>query len=227
VDVRIIAATHQNLEALMRQGRFREDLFYRLDVLRIVLPPLRERAEDIPELALHFLRFYSERMNKQVSGIDEDAMVRLKAYPWPGNIRQLENAIQHAVVVAEKSQVTIDELPAELHADLPSSTPLVYRPATDPAAFADEESLLDEKLRDVAEHWSPVLAPPPAPSSIVTPPALMSVIQSERAERERREREKLVRALAAAGGNKAEAARALGMARSTFISRLKRLGLVT
>jgi transcriptional regulator with GAF, ATPase, and Fis domain len=225
VDVRIIAATHQDLELLMRQGRFRKDLFYRLDVLRIVLPPLRERAEDIPELALHFLRFYSDRMRKQVSGIDEDAMVRLKAYPWPGNIRQLENAIQHAVVVAEKSEVTIDELPAELHADPLSLPPLVYQPATDPSPFPDDVSALEEKLRDVADHWSPLLAPPPAPSSIVAPPALMSVIQNQRAERERREREKLVRALAAAGGNKAEAARALGMARSTFISRLKRLGL--
>ncbi len=227
VDVRIIAATHQDLEALMRQGRFRQDLFYRLDVLRVVLPPLRERAEDIPELALHFLRYYSERMNKQVSTIDDDAMVRLKGHSWPGNIRQLENAIQHAVVVAEKSQVTIDELPAELHADPLSLTPLVYRPATDLSPFADETSPLDEKLREVADHWSPLLAPPPASSSIVVPPALTSVIQNERAERERREKEKLVRALAAAGGNKAEAARALGMARSTFISKLKRLGLLT
>jgi transcriptional regulator with GAF, ATPase, and Fis domain len=225
VDVRIIAATHQDLETLMRQGRFRQDLFYRLDVLRIMLPPLRERAEDIPELALHFLRFYSERMNKHVTGIDDDAMACLKAYSWPGNIRQLENAIQHAVVVAEKAEVTRDELPADLLADPLSLTHLVYGPAINSSPSSDENAL-DERLREVTDHWSPLLASPPASSGIVAPPALMSVIQSERAERERRELETLVRALAASGGNKAEAARALGMARSTFISRLKRLGLI-
>jgi transcriptional regulator with GAF, ATPase, and Fis domain len=219
VDVRIVAATHQDLETLMRQGRFRQDLFYRLNVLPILLPPLRDRPEDIPELALHFLRFYSERMNKQVDGIDDDALARLKAHSWPGNIRQLENAIQHAVVVAEKPLVTVDELPAELQAEPLPFAPLAYRPAVAAdAAFEDEESPLDKKIREAADHWSP-------PSGIVAPPGLLSIVQNQRAERERREREKLVRALAAAGGNKAEAARDLGMARSTFISRLKRLGL--
>jgi transcriptional regulator with GAF, ATPase, and Fis domain len=225
VDVRIVAATHQDLETLMRQGRFRQDLFYRLNVLPIVLPPLRQRAEDIPELALHFLRVYSQRMNKQVDGIDDDALARLKGHPWPGNIRQLENAIQHAVVVAEKPLVTVDELPADLHADPLPFTPLPYRSVADTdASFEDEESILDEQIREVADHWSPLLSAP-LPSSGIVAPGLLSVIQNERTERERRERELLVRALAAAGGNKAEAARALGMARSTFISRLKRLGL--
>jgi transcriptional regulator with GAF, ATPase, and Fis domain len=211
VDVRILAATHQDLEALMRQGRFREDLFYRLNVLPIHLPPLRERAEDIPELALHFLRLYNARMNKQVAGIDDDALALLKAYPWPGNIRQLENAIQHAVVIAEKPLVTIEELPPELRAA--------------PSVFADEQSLLDDEVREATDHWSPLSAYTPPSSGIMVPPNLMSAIQNERAERERRERDRLVRALAAAGGNKAEAARALGMARTTFLSRLKRLGL--
>ncbi len=211
VDVRILAATHQDLETLMRQGKFREDLFYRLNVLPIYLPPLRDRAEDIPELAQHFLRIYSARMNKQVVSIDDDALALLKAYSWPGNIRQLENAIQHAVVIAEKSQVTIEELPAELRA-LPS-------------VFEDEQSSLDDEVRQATDHWSPLSVYTPPPSGIMAPPTLMSAIQNERAERERRERERLVRALAAAGGNKAEAARALGMARTTFLSRLKRLGL--
>jgi transcriptional regulator with GAF, ATPase, and Fis domain len=211
VDVRIIAATHQDLETLMRQGRYRDDLFYRLNVLPILLPPLRERVEDIPELALHFLRLYSARMNKQVTGIDDDALGLLKSYPWPGNIRQLENAIQHAVVIAEKPLVTIDELPAELR--------------TMPSVFEDEQSPLDDEVREATDHWLPLSAYTPASSSIMAPPTLMSAIQNERAERERRERDRLVRALAAAGGNKAEAARALGMARTTFLSRLKRLGL--
>jgi len=225
-DVRIIAATHQHLETLMRQGRFREDLFYRLNVLEIRLHPLRERVEDIPELALHFLRFYSQRMNKQVTSIDDDALFRLKGYPWPGNIRQLENAIQRAVVIAENSEVTLAELPAELRGEPLPLPPLTYQPAAGPGGgLQDEKSPLDEKLREVSEHWSPLFVSPSAPSGIVAPPGLMTAIQNERADRERRERETLVRALAAAAGNKAEAARALGMARSTFISRLKRLGL--
>jgi transcriptional regulator with GAF, ATPase, and Fis domain len=209
-DVRILAATHQDLEALMRQRRFRDDLFYRLNVLPIHLPPLRERAEDIPELALHFLRLYNARMNRQVTGIDDDALALLKTYPWPGNIRQLENAIQRAVVIAEKALVTIEELPAELRVA--------------PSLFTDEQSPLDDEVREATDHWSPLSVYTP-PSGIMAPPTLMSAIQNERAERERRERDRLVRALAAAGGNKAEAARALGMARTTFLSRLKRLGL--
>src|SRR6185312_15636371 len=108
-----VAATHQDLETLSRQGRFRQDLFFRLDVLRIALPPLRERVEDIPELALHFLRVYSQRMNKPGASIDDDAMAHLKAFSWPGNIRQLENVIQRAIVVAEKPLVTVEELPDE------------------------------------------------------------------------------------------------------------------
>ena len=221
VDVRIIAATHQNLENLMQQGRFRDDLFYRLNVLFIELPPLRERAEDVPELALHFLRQYNERMSKQVQGIDDDAMTRLKAYPWPGNIRQLENVVQRAVVVADKPMVTVEDLPAEFHIDP------FHLAALDIASNHDGvDSPAAEGLRETSDHWSPLLSPPPPSSGIVaTPPALLSAIQGERAERDRRERELLVRALAAAAGNKAEAARALGMARSTFISRLKRLGL--
>jgi transcriptional regulator with GAF, ATPase, and Fis domain len=197
VDVRIIAATHQDLEALIRGGRFREDLFYRLNVFPIAVPPLRARAEDVPELALHFLQMYAQRSGKEMTGIDDDAMVRLRGYPWPGNIRQLENVIERAVVIAEGPVVTEDDLPEEVL----SAT-----------VGADETAL--EEVDDDNGMW------PAGP-----PTALASVVQSARAERERREREQLVRALAAAGGNKAVAARALGVARSTLVSRLKRLGL--
>src|SRR5207302_7716805 len=85
VDVRIITATHQNLEELIRQGRFREDLFYRLNVFPIEVPPLRDRSEDIPELAQHFLRQFGYREANPVTTIDDDALVALKAYHWPGN----------------------------------------------------------------------------------------------------------------------------------------------
>jgi transcriptional regulator with GAF, ATPase, and Fis domain len=213
VDVRIIAATHQDLDALMRQGRFRTDLFFRLNVLPIMLPPLRDRAEDIPELALYFLRLYGQRMNKRLTGIDDEALARLKAYAWPGNIRQLESYIQRAVIDADKPIVTVEELPAELHADPFQLASVTYPSSVGadlPTALGNENA---GHIQGVSDHWSPILS---------APPGLMSSIQSERV---RREREVFVRALAATGGNKAEAARALGMARSTFISRLKRLGL--
>jgi transcriptional regulator with GAF, ATPase, and Fis domain len=231
VDVRIIAATHQDLETLMRQGRFRQDLFFRLNVLPIVLPPLRDRAEDIPELALYFLRLYNLRMNKQLTSIEDDAMARLKAYAWPGNIRQLENVIERAVVIADKPMITVAELPAELHADPHELTTLLSSPSSEGADY--RSSLLGEDnqsdsslLPGVSDRWSSSFPIPlPKPGIVSTPHGLSSVIKSKRAERERRERELFVRALAAAAGNKAEAARALGLARSTFISRLKRLGL--
>jgi transcriptional regulator with GAF, ATPase, and Fis domain len=212
VDVRILAATHQNLETLMQENRFRQDLFFRLNVLPIVLPALRERAEDIPELALYFLRLQCQRMNKTIVGIDDDAMCRLKGCAWPGNIRQLENVIERAVVVAESTQITVAELPPELHAEPFPFTPMPYR---------SSESI-DVAIRDAGQHWSPSSADT---GIVATPSAMLAAIQNELAERDRREREKFVRALAAAGGNKAEAARALGLKRSTFISRLKRLGL--
>jgi transcriptional regulator with GAF, ATPase, and Fis domain len=191
VDVRLIAATHQDLERLMEEGRFREDLYYRLNVISIAVPPLRERREDIPELALHFLRLHRQRCGKSVTQIDDDALVLLKAHPWPGNIRQLENVIERAVVVAEGPTITAAELPAELVE-------------------------VCQGLADSAPVW---------PNANGKDSIASSGIRMERSDRERRERERLVRALAAANGNKAEAARALGLARSTLVSRLKKLGL--
>src|SRR5262249_8309767 len=114
VDVRIIAATHQDLEALIQQGRFREDLFYRLNVFPIFVPPLRERPEDIPELATHFMRLSAQRCRKEVTQMDDDVLAILKSYAWPGNIRHLENVIERAVVITEGPVVSVHELPHEL-----------------------------------------------------------------------------------------------------------------
>jgi transcriptional regulator with GAF, ATPase, and Fis domain len=191
VDVRIVAATHQDLERLIQKGRFRDDLFYRLNVLPIRVPPLRERVEDIPELAIHFLRLHARRGGKAVTSIDDDALALLKSYPWPGNIRQLENVIERAVVIADGPEVTPAELPPELH-DAADDTPVVNE-------TNGERDPYSEILTNTSADF--------------------------RSELGRSEREHLVRALAAAGGNKAEAARALGIARSTLLSRLKRLGL--
>jgi DNA-binding NtrC family response regulator len=217
--VRVIAATHQDLEALMRQGRFREDLLFRLNVFPITLPALRERVEDVPELALHFLRLYAQKAGKAIGGLDDDALAALKAYRWPGNVRQLENVIERAVVVADGPVITLRELPAELLTDRPERE----RPAH-AGGILREADLLSEVRAEETELWSPGLTSP-LPAALAPSAGPTSIIQAERADRERRERELLVRALAAAGGNKAEAARALGMARSTLISRLKRLGL--
>ena len=189
VDVRIIAATHQNLEELIRQGRFREDLYYRLKVIDVWVPSLRERCEDIPELAEHFLHIYAQRCGKSVDHIDDDALAILKSYRWPGNIRELENILERAVVVAEGPTIMVGDLSPELSDAWVNG--------------ASEEGVLNGAAK---AH--------PAEG-----------LRAERQEYDRREREQLVRALAAASGNKAEAARALGMARSTLISRLKKHGL--
>lgn len=188
VDVRILAATHQDLESLIRQGRFREDLFYRINGITVEVPALRERREDIPELALHFLRLYAQRAGKALSQIDDDAMIALKSYAWPGNVRQLEHVIERAVVLAEGATVTEAELPPEVLAAVEAE--LVVAAASTTKALSPRQG-----------------------------------VRLEREERDQRERERLVRALAAAAGNKAEAARALGLARSTLLSRLKKYGL--
>ena len=114
VDVRIIAATHQDLEGLIRAGRFREDLFYRLNVIPIRTPSLRERKEDIFELAVHFLGRHAERIGRSVGHIDDDAVEALIAYDWPGNIRELENVIERAVVLCDGPALTLDDLPIEI-----------------------------------------------------------------------------------------------------------------
>jgi transcriptional regulator with GAF, ATPase, and Fis domain len=191
VDVRIIAATHQNLEQLIAAGRFRDDLYYRLNVISIAVPSLRERREDIPELVMHFLRVFGQRSGKTVSQVDDDALAQLKAHSWPGNIRQLENVLERAVVLAEGPTVSLHDLPPEIqqHAgDLGLASKADWA-GDDPAVFD------------------------------------AGGIDIDRAEWERRERERMLRALAGAHGNKAEAARALGLARSTLLSRMRKLGI--
>src|SRR4029079_1636924 len=98
-DIRVIAATNQDLSKLVSDGRFREDLFYRINVIGIHLPPLRERREDIPLLAEHFLAKYSEQMGKTIGGLSNDALETLQRHEWPGNIRELENTIERAVAL--------------------------------------------------------------------------------------------------------------------------------
>jgi Nif-specific regulatory protein len=113
-DARIIAATNQDPARLMAEGRFREDLFYRLNVFPIPLPPLRDRREDIIPLAMHFLRRYSQKLRKEIVGISKEALGLLERYAWPGNIRELENAIERAVILCQGTMITAQELPRDV-----------------------------------------------------------------------------------------------------------------
>jgi DNA-binding NtrC family response regulator len=110
-DVRVIAATNIDLEAAVEDGRFRKDLFYRLSVFPITLPPLRERIEDIHPLVFHFLERYKEKTGRFVSGISKEALRALINYEWSGNVRELENAIERAVIIASGRQIELDDLP--------------------------------------------------------------------------------------------------------------------
>ncbi|MEO0083501.1 MAG: sigma-54 dependent transcriptional regulator [candidate division WOR-3 bacterium] len=114
VDVRIIAATNKNLKELVNQGKFRNDLYYRLNVFTITLPPLRERKEDIPLLVAHFIEKYRIENAKDIERISEPALQILMDYDWPGNVRQLENAIEHAVVIARGNIIQPEDLPTNL-----------------------------------------------------------------------------------------------------------------
>lgn len=114
VDVRVISATNKDLRKEMETGRFREDLFYRLNVVQMVMPPLRNRKEDVPALAHHFMRKCSEALNKQIEEISGDALMYLMGYSYPGNIRELENIIEHAVAVSNKNVITEEDIPNQL-----------------------------------------------------------------------------------------------------------------
>uniref|UniRef100_UPI00356156F3 sigma 54-interacting transcriptional regulator n=1 Tax=Desulfosarcina sp. TaxID=2027861 RepID=UPI00356156F3 len=171
VNVRILAATNKNLQDEVRQGRFREDLFYRLNVFPILLPPLRKRAKDIHLLAKHFLKQFANEQGKQISGFRSEAMRKLIDGSWPGNVRELENSIEHAVILTKGDQIELKDLPSSL--------------MNEPASTSN-----------------------PAPT----------IIESE---------ERLIReVLDACDWNKAEAARQLGISRSTLYEKLKRLRIV-
>jgi len=114
VDVRLVAATNRDLKKLIANGSFREDLFYRLNVVPIRLPALRERSTDIPILVEHFLTKFNDRLKKQVGGVETAAMEVLSNYSWPGNIRELENVVERAVLFCDAQKVRVEDLPPEV-----------------------------------------------------------------------------------------------------------------
>jgi DNA-binding NtrC family response regulator len=142
VDVRLIAATNRNLPQMVAEGRFREDLYYRLNVVTIVLPPLRERAEDIPLLVAHFLQEFSAENEKPTPVLSPEAMDMMLTYPWPGNVRELRNAIERMVVLAKGDRLTVRDLPPALREHAQSRTGGAKATAEDgrPSAFSLEET---------------------------------------------------------------------------------------
>ena len=142
VDVRVIGATNRSLQRLVKEGKFREDLFYRLNVVKIDLPPLRDRLEDIPLLATYFAEKYS-RPGQPPCVVTPEAMERLLGYSWPGNIRQLENALERACVTARDGQIFPENLPAELIGNTPSRT----------SSSIDLARPLPEQLAEVVAHF--------------------------------------------------------------------------
>ena len=183
VDVRLIAATQRDLEEDVRGGRFREDLYYRLNVVRIHVPPLRERAEDLPGLLSALVEKARRRSGRTVT-VAPDALAAIQSLSWPGNVRELENAIERAAVLSSDGVIRADGF-QDLHTGRPA----------------------DQRAGDLS------------PRRAAEPPNRLSGAVA------RAEREAIERALEAAGGNRGEAARSLGVSVRSLFYKLKRLGL--
>ncbi len=219
VDVRVIAATHQDLDELVRQGRFREDLYHRLNVIRVRIPPLRERPEDIPQLARSFLQRASEELKTEPKRLRADVMQRLKAFQWPGNVRQLENICRWLTVMAPGQDVHPQDLPPELQKA--AAGPAVPKPkaatatairtgdmlpaqsATDAAAPGWDQGLHEWARRELAAGHSDLLG-------IAVPLFERTMIDV---------------ALHATKGQRQEAAKRLGWGRNTLTRKIKELGM--
>jgi two-component system response regulator HydG len=155
VDVRVVAATNRDLEAAARAGAFRQDLYYRLNVVPLELPPLRQRPDDVPLLVHHFLVRYAAKFGKPVGRVAPEAMEALQSHAWPGNVRELENVVQRAVVLASGEVVTIDLLPASMRAaravpEPPRSFELPFARAKQAAIDDFERRYLEDVLRRAA-----------------------------------------------------------------------------
>jgi len=195
VDVRLIAATNRDLKALISEGRFREDLFYRLAVVPMELPPLRDRREDIPVLVAHFLEKFNRRLGKRVEDVDPEAMQLLQSYGWPGNIRELENLMERSVLFADGPIVEAAQLPDSLRERLPGGAPMALQ---------------------IASVGPLAAAAAPAGTS------MKEIVRQAQAELER---ELIARALEETGGNVTRAAKRLQISRKSLQVKMKDLGL--
>jgi formylglycine-generating enzyme required for sulfatase activity len=149
VDVRLVAATNRDLKAEIDKGTFREDLFYRLNVVPIGLAPLRERRDDIPGLVDFFVKRFNERLGKSIAGVEPEALDKLNAYRWPGNIRELENIVERAVLFADGSSITIDDLPPEVSgaaSGTPSAPPVLSANALEGEGLKEQVKAATSRL---------------------------------------------------------------------------------
>ncbi|MGH7424145.1 MAG: sigma-54 interaction domain-containing protein, partial [Candidatus Methylomirabilales bacterium] len=203
VDVRVIAATHQDLKELIHKERFREDLFYRLNVIPVHLPPLRERREDIPLLAMNFLAKYSEENKRPIQGIAPEAMELLLRYHWPGNVRELENAIERAVALGTAAVLAPDSLPEAVRdSGQETGDP---RPETGVRGPGTEDSSLQSPVSSLAH-------------GLKSPVDLDAIVS-------RVERDLILDALRQAGGVQKRAAQILGLSFESFRYRMKKHGI--
>lgn len=198
VNVRLVAATNRDLEEMIREGTFRQDLYYRLKVVPITLPPLRDRCSDIPLLVSHFLERFNQRLHKQMEGITPEALQCLEEYDWPGNIRELENIIERSVLFANQNRIELQDLPAEI---LEHGSPSSHRSS--------------------ALGSSPGLAAFPH----LNHDGSLSLPEMWKHEKERLEREMITQALEQTEGNVTQAAKILGISRKSLQKKMKELGL--
>jgi len=213
VDIRLISATNRDLLQRVREGGFREDLYYRLGVFPITVPPLRERREDIPLLVQHFIaRFSAAETGRTISGISSEALRLLSAYDWPGNIRQLENAIFRAVILCDGEVLTTAEFP-QIRAQVEGI----------------DEKLLAEKAEPARKESAPAGHQEDEPQREMQPlhPALLQIIGDDGHVRtlEEMEAETIRYAIEHYGGRMSEIARRLGIGRSTLYRKLKEMGI--
>jgi len=216
VDVRIVAATNRNLEEMIRQGQFREDLFYRLNVLPIQLPPLRERTNDIEHLTKHFIEKFNQAHHNRITGITPEAADLLKSHPWPGNIRELENVIEHAFVIEAGKEISTDSLPASVTGKRSG----FYLDSTDDdEEEGDEPSTEQSALRD-----SGIL--PEGALTIETGFKLNINHLDFQANKEEFERQFLISALKAFKGKINQTALHANIPKKTLLRKLEKYGIV-
>ncbi|MFA5939981.1 MAG: nitrogen regulation protein NR(I) [Sinimarinibacterium sp.] len=225
VDVRVIAATHQDLEQLVREGRFREDLYHRLNVIRIRIPSLRERPEDVPQLARHFLARAAEELKSDTKRLLPDVLQRFRQYDWPGNVRQLENVCRWLTVMAPGQDVHLQDLPPELSGDEPVRKELAAPTAVEAKASMSLPEPADTVVarRDAAPtadlHWHELLQRWAAGELAAGHSAILDVAVPLF------ERTMIEAALAATHGQRQEAAKRLGWGRNTLTRKIKELGM--